>query len=126
MRRKLRQCLCWRRRISTLTGSPRVLRGLFIIVAGAERAGLTKSLLQPFTRWDLHSVAVFVRLPRSCQNLVSIANRSAGDGRDPGVGIRVVVHVVIRRTGTLSSAGTSVTYTLRSAWSVMRQTVQSV
>ena len=45
--------------------------GLFIIVAGAERAGLTKSLLQPFTTWDLHSVAVFVPLTALVSNLVS-------------------------------------------------------
>jgi Na+/H+ antiporter NhaD/arsenite permease-like protein len=45
--------------------------GLFIIVAGAERAGLTKSLLQPFSRWDLHSVAAFVPLTALVSNLVS-------------------------------------------------------
>ena len=45
--------------------------GLFIIVAGAERAGLTKSLLQPVATWDLHTTAVFVPLTALLSNLVS-------------------------------------------------------
>jgi Na+/H+ antiporter NhaD/arsenite permease-like protein len=45
--------------------------GLFIIVAGAERAGLTKSLLQPIAMWDLHAIAVFVPLTALVSNLVS-------------------------------------------------------
>jgi Na+/H+ antiporter NhaD/arsenite permease-like protein len=45
--------------------------GLFIIVAGAERAGLTGSLLQPFAMWDLHRVAVFVPLTAGLSNVVS-------------------------------------------------------
>jgi len=45
--------------------------GLFIIVAGAERAGLTKSLLQPVAMWDLHTIAVFVPLTALVSNLVS-------------------------------------------------------
>jgi Na+/H+ antiporter NhaD/arsenite permease-like protein len=45
--------------------------GLFIIVAGAERAGLTKSLLQPVAMWDLHTTAVFVPLTALLSNLVS-------------------------------------------------------
>jgi Na+/H+ antiporter NhaD/arsenite permease-like protein len=45
--------------------------GLFIIVAGAERAGLTKSLLQPVAMWDLHTIAVFVPLTALLSNLVS-------------------------------------------------------
>ena len=45
--------------------------GLFIIVAGAERAGLTESLLQPIAMWDLHAIAVFVPLTAFVSNLVS-------------------------------------------------------
>jgi Na+/H+ antiporter NhaD/arsenite permease-like protein len=45
--------------------------GLFIIVAGAERAGLTASLLQPFARWDLHQIGIFVPLTAALSNIVS-------------------------------------------------------
>jgi Na+/H+ antiporter NhaD/arsenite permease-like protein len=45
--------------------------GLFIIVAGAERAGLTAALLQPIARWDLHQIAIFVPLTAALSNLVS-------------------------------------------------------
>ncbi len=45
--------------------------GLFIIVAGAERAGLTARLLGPVARWDLHQPAVFVPLTAALSNLVS-------------------------------------------------------
>jgi Na+/H+ antiporter NhaD/arsenite permease-like protein len=45
--------------------------GLFIIVAGAERAGLTKNLLQPVAMWDLHTIGVFVPLTALVSNLVS-------------------------------------------------------
>jgi Na+/H+ antiporter NhaD/arsenite permease-like protein len=45
--------------------------GLFIIVAGAERAGLTKNLLQPVAMWDLHAIGVFVPLTALVSNLVS-------------------------------------------------------
>ena len=45
--------------------------GLFIIVAGAERAGLTKNLLQPVATWDLHTIGVFVPLTALVSNLVS-------------------------------------------------------
>lgn len=45
--------------------------GLFIIVAGAERAGLTARLLQPFARWDLHQIGVFVPLTAGLSNVVS-------------------------------------------------------
>jgi len=45
--------------------------GLFIIVAGAERAGLTAALLQPFARWDLHEIGIFVPLTAALSNLVS-------------------------------------------------------
>jgi hypothetical protein len=44
-------------------------------------------------------------LRRACRLSRLPSHRSAGDGRDPGVGIRVVVDVVIGRTATLSSAG---------------------
>lgn len=111
--------------------------GLFIIVAGAERAGLTKSLLQPFTRCDLHSVAAFVPLTALVSNLVSnvpavmvlrtfvvgfpdphtgwlaLASTLAGNLAITGTVANIIVaeraaadgvHVVIGRTGTLSSA----------------------
>ena len=45
--------------------------GLFIIVAGAERAGLTAALLQPFARWDLHQIGIFVPLTAALSNIVS-------------------------------------------------------
>jgi Na+/H+ antiporter NhaD/arsenite permease-like protein len=45
--------------------------GLFIIVAGAERAGLTASLLQPFAQWDLHRIGIFVPLTAALSNIVS-------------------------------------------------------
>jgi Na+/H+ antiporter NhaD/arsenite permease-like protein len=45
--------------------------GLFIIVAGADRAGLTERLLQPIARWDLHQIGVFVPLTAALSNLVS-------------------------------------------------------
>ena len=45
--------------------------GLFIIVAGAERAGLTTALLQPIARWDLHQTAIFVPLTAVLSNIVS-------------------------------------------------------
>jgi Na+/H+ antiporter NhaD/arsenite permease-like protein len=45
--------------------------GLFIIVAGAERAGLTAALLQPIARWDLHQTAIFVPLTAALSNIVS-------------------------------------------------------
>ena len=45
--------------------------GLFIIVAGAERAGLTATLLQPFARWDLHEIPIFVALTAVLSNIVS-------------------------------------------------------
>jgi Na+/H+ antiporter NhaD/arsenite permease-like protein len=45
--------------------------GLFIIVAGAERAGLTAALLQPIARWDLHQTAIFVPLTAAVSNIVS-------------------------------------------------------
>ena len=45
--------------------------GLFIIVAGAERAGLTASLLQPIARWDLDRIPIFVPVTAVLSNLVS-------------------------------------------------------
>ena len=45
--------------------------GLFVIVAGAERAGLTTALLAPFAAWDLHAIPVFVGLTAALSNIVS-------------------------------------------------------
>jgi Na+/H+ antiporter NhaD/arsenite permease-like protein len=45
--------------------------GLFVIVAGAERAGLTASLLEPIREWGLHRLAVFVPLTAALSNIVS-------------------------------------------------------
>jgi Na+/H+ antiporter NhaD/arsenite permease-like protein len=45
--------------------------GLFIIVSGAERAGLAATLLEPFARWDLHQIPIFVPLTAALSNLVS-------------------------------------------------------
>jgi Na+/H+ antiporter NhaD/arsenite permease-like protein len=45
--------------------------GLFIIVAGAHRAGLTERLLEPVAAWDLHRVPIFVSVTAILSNLVS-------------------------------------------------------
>ena len=45
--------------------------GLFIIVAGAHRAGLTAALLEPIAAWDLHRLTVFVPVTAVLSNLVS-------------------------------------------------------
>jgi Na+/H+ antiporter NhaD/arsenite permease-like protein len=45
--------------------------GLFIIVGGAERAGLTRSLLGPVAVWNLHRLGVFVPATAVLSNLVS-------------------------------------------------------
>jgi len=45
--------------------------GLFIIVGGAERAGLTESLLQPFVAWNLHRIWIFSSLTALVSNIVS-------------------------------------------------------
>ena len=45
--------------------------GLFIIVAGAHRAGLTASLLEPVSAWDLHRIPIFVTVTAILSNLVS-------------------------------------------------------
>ena len=45
--------------------------GLFIIVAGADRAGLTARLLEPVANWDLHRIGVFVPVTALISNVVS-------------------------------------------------------
>jgi Na+/H+ antiporter NhaD/arsenite permease-like protein len=45
--------------------------GLFIIVGGAERAGLTSTLLLPFAAWDLHRIPIFVSVTTLLCNVVS-------------------------------------------------------
>jgi Na+/H+ antiporter NhaD/arsenite permease-like protein len=45
--------------------------GLFIIVGGAERAGLTHTLLQPIAAWNLHRLTVFVPATAVLSNIVS-------------------------------------------------------
>jgi len=45
--------------------------GLFIIVAGAERAGLTAELLRPFAAWNLHHVWVYASVTAVLSNIVS-------------------------------------------------------
>jgi Na+/H+ antiporter NhaD/arsenite permease-like protein len=45
--------------------------GLFVIVAGADRAGLTARLLDPIADWDLHRLGVFVPVTAVLSNLVS-------------------------------------------------------
>jgi Na+/H+ antiporter NhaD/arsenite permease-like protein len=45
--------------------------GLFVIVGGAERAGLTRALLGPAAAWDLHRLGVFVPATAVLCNLVS-------------------------------------------------------
>ena len=45
--------------------------GLFVIVAGAERAGLTATLLQPATEWNLRRIPVFVGVTTLLSNVVS-------------------------------------------------------
>ena len=45
--------------------------GLFIIVAGAHRAGLTATLLEPIRNWDLHRIRIFVPVTAILSNLVS-------------------------------------------------------
>jgi Na+/H+ antiporter NhaD/arsenite permease-like protein len=45
--------------------------GLFVIVGGADRAGLTAGLLQPIKAWDLHRLPVFVAVTALLSNLVS-------------------------------------------------------
>jgi Na+/H+ antiporter NhaD/arsenite permease-like protein len=45
--------------------------GLFVIVAGADRAGLTARLLEPINQWDLHRFRVFVPVTAVLSNIVS-------------------------------------------------------
>ena len=45
--------------------------GLFIIVAGAHRAGLTTTLLEPAADWDLHRIAILVPVTALLSNVVS-------------------------------------------------------
>ena len=45
--------------------------GLFIIVGGAERAGLTATLLRPMTMWNLHRIPSFVAVTAIFSNIVS-------------------------------------------------------
>ena len=45
--------------------------GLFIIVAGADRAGLTARLLEPVANFDLHRLGIFVPVTAVISNIVS-------------------------------------------------------
>jgi Na+/H+ antiporter NhaD/arsenite permease-like protein len=45
--------------------------GLFIIVAGAHRAGLTARLMEPVIGWDLHRLPIFVPVTAIVSNVVS-------------------------------------------------------
>jgi Na+/H+ antiporter NhaD/arsenite permease-like protein len=45
--------------------------GLFIIVGGAERAGLTRTLLHPVAAWNLHRIPSFVSVTALLSNVVS-------------------------------------------------------
>ena len=45
--------------------------GVFIVTAGAERAGLTARLLEPVAVWDLHRLSIFVPVTAALSNLVS-------------------------------------------------------
>jgi Na+/H+ antiporter NhaD/arsenite permease-like protein len=45
--------------------------GLFIIVGGAERAGLSEQLLQPFVAWNLQQIRIFSAVTALLSNIVS-------------------------------------------------------
>jgi Na+/H+ antiporter NhaD/arsenite permease-like protein len=45
--------------------------GLFVIVGGADRAGLTAALLHPVEAWDLHRLSIFVPATAILSNVVS-------------------------------------------------------
>ncbi len=45
--------------------------GLFTIVGGAERAGLTANLLHPFAAWNLHRTWIFTLVTAVLSNIVS-------------------------------------------------------
>jgi Na+/H+ antiporter NhaD/arsenite permease-like protein len=45
--------------------------GLFVIVGGGDRAGLTASLLRPIAAWDLHRLPIFTGATAVLSNVVS-------------------------------------------------------
>ena len=45
--------------------------GLFIIVGGAERSGLTETLLRPFNNWNLHRIWIYASVTAVLSNIVS-------------------------------------------------------
>ncbi len=45
--------------------------GLFVIVAGADRAGLTARLMGPIASWDFHRLPIFVPVTAVVSNVVS-------------------------------------------------------
>jgi Na+/H+ antiporter NhaD/arsenite permease-like protein len=45
--------------------------GLFIIVGGAERIGLTADLLRPFNAWNLHRIWIYATVTAALSNIVS-------------------------------------------------------
>ncbi len=45
--------------------------GLFIIVGGAERAGLTENLLRPLAAWNLHRIWIYASVTAVFSNIVS-------------------------------------------------------
>src|SRR5207248_2317359 len=45
--------------------------GLFIIVGGADRAGLTGLLLEPVSTWNLHRIPAFAAVTALLSNVVS-------------------------------------------------------
>ena len=45
--------------------------GLFVIVGGADRAGLTASLLRPFAAWNLHRTWIYAAVTAVLSNIVS-------------------------------------------------------
>ena len=45
--------------------------GLFIIVGGAERSGLTDNLLRPFNAWNLHRIWIYASVTAALSNIVS-------------------------------------------------------
>jgi Na+/H+ antiporter NhaD/arsenite permease-like protein len=48
-----------------------LLIGVFIIVGGAERGGLTANLLRPFNAWDLHRIWIYAFVTATLSNIVS-------------------------------------------------------
>lgn len=45
--------------------------GLFVIVGGAERAGVTAALLEPAARWNLHALPILTAVTAVLSNIVS-------------------------------------------------------